>query len=72
MLDNSMFKCKLMEPRTGTGYTFSEQSEFHGTLKYTKKNNKPRLGKQGSLMILFAKGVGVEVRSKSSSDKDIV
>ena len=23
-------KCKLMEPRIGTGYTFSKQSEFHG------------------------------------------
>ena len=49
MLDYSMFKCKLMEPRTGTGYTFSEQSEFHDTRKYTKNNNKPRQGEQGSL-----------------------
>ena len=38
-----------MEPRIGTGYTFSERSEFHGTQKYIKNNDKPRLGEQGSL-----------------------
>ena len=32
MIDYSMVKCKLMEPRIGTGYTFFEQSEFHGFL----------------------------------------
>ena len=53
MIDYSMVKCKLMEPRIGTGYTFSERSEFHGTRKYTKNNNKPRLGEQGSLKIPF-------------------
>ena len=36
MIDYSMVKCKLMEPRIGAGYTFSERSEFHGTRKYTK------------------------------------
>ena len=30
MIDYSVVKCKLMEPRIGTGYTFSERSEFHG------------------------------------------
>ena len=49
MIDYSMVKCKLMEPRIGTGYTFSERSEFHGTRKYSKNSNKPRLGEQGSL-----------------------
>ena len=49
MIDYSMVKCKLVEPRIGTGYTFSEQSEFHGTRKYTKNNNKPCLGEQDSL-----------------------
>ena len=49
MIDYSMVKCKLMEPRIGTGYTFSERSEFHGTRKYSKNNNKPRLGEQVSL-----------------------
>ena len=49
MIDYSMVKCKLMELRIGTGYTFSEQSKFNGTRKYTKNNNKPRLGEQGSL-----------------------
>ena len=49
MTDYSMVKCKLMEPRIGTGYTFSKQSKFNGTRKYTKNNNKPRLGEQGSL-----------------------
>ena len=44
-----MIKCKLMEPRIGTGYTFSERSEFQSTRKYTKSNNKTRLGEQGSL-----------------------
>ena len=29
MIDYSMVKCKLMEPRIGTGYTFSERSEFY-------------------------------------------
>ena len=30
MIDYSMFKCKLMEPTIGTGYTFSERNEFNG------------------------------------------
>ena len=30
MMDYSMVKCKLTEPRIGTGYTFSERSKFHG------------------------------------------
>ena len=29
MIDYSMVKCKLKEPRIGTGYTLSERSEFH-------------------------------------------
>ena len=32
MTDYSMVKYKLTEPRIGTGYTFSERSEFHGFL----------------------------------------
>ena len=32
MMDYSIVKCKLMEPRMGTGYTFSERSEFHAFL----------------------------------------
>ena len=50
MIDYSIVKCKLMEPIIGTGYTFSERSEFHDTRKYTKNNNKPRQGEQGSLI----------------------
>ena len=46
-----MVKCELMEPRIGTGYTFSERGEFYGPRKYSKNNNKPRLGEQGSLSI---------------------
>ena len=30
MIDYSVVKCKLMEPRIGSGYAFSERSEFHG------------------------------------------
>ena len=29
MIDYSMIKCKLVEPRIGTGDTFSERSDFH-------------------------------------------
>ena len=54
MIDYLMVKCKLMEPRIGTGYTFSEQSEFYSTRKYTKNNNKPCLGEQGSLNVIFS------------------
>ena len=32
-----MIKCKLVEPRTVTNYTFSEPSEFHGFLATPKK-----------------------------------
>ena len=53
MIDYSMVKCELMEPKIGTGYTFSERSEFHGPRKYSK-NNKPRLGEQGSLIVEFS------------------
>ena len=49
MIDYSMVKCKLMEPRIGTDYTSSERSEIHGTRKYTKNYNKLHLGEQGSL-----------------------
>ena len=66
MIDYSMVKCKLMEPRTGTGYTFSEWSEFHGTRKHTKNNNKPRLGEQGSLKF------NIDSKSWQQSDKSIL
>ena len=58
MIDYSMVKCKLMEPRIGTDYTLSDGSEFRGTWKYTKNNNKPLqavLGEQGSLIYKFGK-----------------
>ena len=49
MIDYLTVKCELMEPRIGTGYTFSERSEFHGPRKYSINNNK------GSLKVKLAR-----------------
>ena len=70
MIDYSMVKCKLMEPRIGTGYTFSKQSEFHGTRKYTI--NKPRLGEQGNLITDLLSMLQKDVLNNFSSSKEAV